>query len=285
MVRLLLIALLLVPAAVAAQSHPSSGDWELNLGRPTPQQEAAGPEIRDPFFQFCIEIIENDSTGVWTRADLEAYVAASGRPTSLPLERVVSLERLAVPDSLRRHRRFAVADRRFELELDADLELPLPFSILGYHPGDLHVSRRVTMTEWDFGDHGLRLDEGRDGKPYGLGAEGLTALTVDAGWVVLDVDGWLDKMLGRKLDDTWIELFVVGRVVRAADPRDLGLQGLALGRARNGRALAGSFDFRRDKVLPNGEPAARAFSGLVRPLLAPYEEPDGSRAWVWPRGR
>jgi len=283
---ILTIAWLLLAASALAQGDPRSGDWELRLGEERREREfLAGPEILDPFFEFCVALIEGDSLGVWTRADVEARVAASGRPTSLPVERLVRLERRAVPDSLVRVRRFARAGRELELTLDADLQLPLPYSILGYHPGDLHVSRRVLMTEWDIGDHGLRLDRGHDGRPYGLGAAGLRALVVDAGWVVLDVDGWLDKILGRKLDDTWIEVFVLGRVVRAAVAEDLGLHGLALGRARNGRALAGSFDFRRNKVLPNGRPVARAFSGLVRPMLAPYDEPADSRAWDWPGGR
>jgi len=284
MVRTLALLLLLVAAPAASQ------DWwddevTVDTSRPDPADDPDAPEIQDPFFQLVVALVEGDSLGVWTRADVEAYVAASGRPTALPIERLVRLERRAVPDSLQAVRRYARAARTLELTLDADLELPLPFSILGYHPGDLHVSRVVGMTEWDLGEHGLRLDEGRDGKPYGLGAAGMAALVVDRGWVVLDVDGWLDKMLGKKLDDTWIELFMLGRVIRTEYPEDLGLHGLALGRARNGRALAGSFDFRRNKVLPNGQPVARAFSSLVRPMLAPYEEPDDSRAWRWPGGR
>jgi len=285
MIRLLALLLLLLLAAPAV----AQDWWDDAIPRPTPRPDPAddpnAPEIRDPFFQLCVALVEGDSLGVWTRADVDAYVAASGRASALPIGHLVSLERRVLPDSLRGHRRHARSTRELILTLDGDLELPLPFSILGYHPGDLHVSRSVVMTEWDLGDHGLRLDDGHDGEPYGLSAAGMTALVVDRGWVVLDVDGWLDRLLGRKLDDTWIELLMLGRVVRTEVPEDLGLHGLALGRARNGRALAGSFDFRRNKVLPNGRPVARAFSSLVRPMLAPSDEPADSRAWDWPRGR
>ena len=98
--------------------------------------------------------------------------------------------------------------------------------------------------------------------------------------MVLDADGLVDKLLGKKLDDTWTEAFVLARVDGAADPRENGLNGVALGRSRSGRPLSGAFDFRRDEVLPNGRPAARALSVLCRPVVAPYEQPD-PRAWSW----
>ncbi|NTV04296.1 hypothetical protein HGA89_05205 [bacterium] len=163
------------------------------------------------------------------------------------------------------------------MELDADLARPLPYSILGYHPGTLHVSRVLEALEWVLPGTSVRVD-GPDGPELRVGA--MHALRLEAGHVILDADGLVDRLLGKKLDDTWTEAFVLARVEGAADPRENGLNGVALGRARNGRPLSGAFDFRRDEVLPNGRPAARALSGLCRPVVAPYEQPD-PRAWSW----
>lgn len=220
-------------------------------GQDTP---ADGPEIRDPFFEFVVAIVESDSLGTWNRDDLLAYVAASGRETKLPIERIVTLSRL--PDGL--------TDRRVvRLELDTALEMPLPYSILGYHPGTLHVSRVVATTEIDLHDALLRLPGERDG-PVKFWAAGVRAMVVSEGHVVLDVDGLVDRLLGKKLDDTWMQGFVLARVANAPESEDDGLNGLALGLSRKHRPLSGSFDFRHDKVLPNGRPVAKALAYYCR---------------------
>lgn len=244
---------------------------------------AAEPEIRDPFFAFIVGLVEGDSLGVWTRAEIETWIASTGRPSKLPIDRLISVSRL--PTERPVLKRQYVARRRLRLVLDDDLELQLPYSILGYHPGTLHVSNVIATLEWELGSARLRHRDDDDDDSLTLDCRDVRALRLDEGWVVLDVDGWLDRLLGRKLDDTWMEAFVLGRVTGGPDPDEDGLQGLALGRARNGRPLAGSFDFRRDEVLPNGRPVARALSGFARPVAAPYEESPDSRAWVWPRGR
>jgi hypothetical protein len=237
----------------------------------------AGPEVRDPFFEFCVGLAEGDSLGAWTGVDLARRIAATGRRSKLPVEMVVRIERRAIPASEQPISRDRRATRRWRVELDADLSRPLPYSILGYHPGTLHVSRVLEAFEWIMPGASVRVD-GPDGPELRVGT--LHALRLEAGHVVLDADGLVDKLLGKKLDDTWTEAFVLARVDGAADPRENGLNGVALGRSRTGRPLNGAFDFRRDEVLPNGRPAARALSGLCRPVVAPYERPD-PRAWSW----
>ena len=99
--------------------------------------------------------------------------------------------------------------------------------------------------------------------------------------MVLDVDYLVDKILGRYLDDTWTEAFLISRIDEAPEPEDLGLHGMALGRSRKGRPVSGAFDFSQDKVLPNGRPVAKVLSAYARTWVAPWKEPEGSRAWSW----
>ena len=264
-----------VLAALLSACGPARGADDLPW--PAPAAPAAEPEVRDPFFAFCVALAEGDSLGVWTGQELTARFAATGRRSKLPVETLVSLERREVPLPLQPTRRDRRATRRWRVELDADLARPLPYSILGYHPGTLHVSRVLEALEWVLPGSAVRVD-GDDGPELRVGA--MHALRLEVGHVILDADGLVDKLLGKKLDDTWTEAFVLARVDGAADARENGLNGVALGRARNGRPLSGAFDFRRDEVLPNGRPAARALSGLCRPVVAPYEQPD-PRAWSW----
>ncbi|MBK6900598.1 MAG: hypothetical protein IPH09_15545 [bacterium] len=268
------LAAALLAALLLAAGPARSGDDHL-WGAPA--AAAAEPEVRDPFFAFCVALAEGDSLGVWTGRELAARLAATGRRSKLPVESVVLMERREVPPALQPTHRDRRATRRWRVELDADLARPLPYSILGYHPGTLHVSRVLEALEWVLPGTSVRVD-GPDGPELRVGA--MHALRLEAGHVILDADGLVDRLLGKKLDDTWTEAFVLARVEGAADPRENGLNGVALGRARNGRPLSGAFDFRRDEVLPNGRPAARALSGLCRPVVAPYEQPD-PRAWSW----
>ncbi len=264
-----------VPAALLLVAGTVRGDNGHLWGAPA--AAVAGPEVRDPFFAFCVELAEGDSLGAWSGSDLAARIAATGRRSQLPVETIVRLERREVPLPLQPTHRDRRATRRWRLELDADLARPLPYSILGYHPGTLHVSRVLEALEWTLPGSSVRVD-GPDGPELRVGA--IHALRLEAGHVILDADGLVDRLLGKKLDDTWTEAFVLARVEGSDDLRENGLNGVALGRSRGGRPLSGAFDFRRDEVLPNGRPAARALSGLSRPFVAPYERPD-PRAWTW----
>ncbi len=234
---------------------------------------AAGPEVRDPLFELFIALAEGDSLGVWEAPELAARVARSGRPTRLPLDRIRRVERLAVADDA------AAADggprptRRWRLGLDGDLDFPMPYSILGYHPGTLRLSREIVLSEWRPGDANLRL--ARDDSARVFPYAGIVCWRLDEGWLLLDADGLVDKLLGGALDDSWTEGLALGRL-------DGRLVGLALGLSREGRRLLGEFDFRADKVFPNGRPAARALSAYCRPLVAP---PPGQVPRAWRGGR
>lgn len=266
-VLLIFVTILVADGGREAAAWDHSDDLRDRSAERGEDAPADGPAIRDPFFEFVVAVVESDSLGTWSRDDLLAYVAASGRETKLPIERVVTLSRL--PDGL--------SDRRVvRLALDTALEMPLPYSILGYHPGTLHVSRVVATTEIDLHDALLRLPGAR-GQPVKFWAAGVRAMVVSEGHVVLDVDGLVDRLLGKKLDDTWMQGFVLARVANSPDPEDDGLNGLALGLSRKRRPLSGSFDFRHDKVLPNGRPVAKALTHYCRRTVDLPEED----AWGW----
>lgn len=228
------------------------------------------PEIREPFFAIVIAIAEGDSLGVWTGPELRARVRASGRRSRLPVERIVRLERWEAAPAEDETRDGARRARTWRLELDRPLVTPMPYDILGYHPGSLRLSREIVLGEWRLGDLNLHLpgngkEPGRD-----FTVAGLFVLRLEQGWLVLDADGLVDRLLGAALDDTWTEGIALARVdgERAA---------VALGQNRGGRPLSGEFDLRQDKVLPHGRPRARALSGYGRPFCAVPDQ--AARAW------
>ena len=90
-------------------------------------------------------------------------------------------------------------------------------------------------------------------------------------FLLADVDGWLDFVLGGALDDTEVRgLAVFGWKGR--------LYAIAVGFNREGRPRSGAFDFAEDKVLfpvpPELRAAARALRAQLGLLRAtPLESP------------
>jgi hypothetical protein len=236
---------------------------------PTPADSGSVPEIRDPFYAFILEITAVDSLGAWTRDDLQAYVARSGRPTRMPLDRLRHISRRAAAGPESEIQRGAQVFRIWEIALEDDLRLPMPYSILGYHPGHLLISRDLKFSEWRLDRRNIHVVRGDTVAV--IPARQVTAFRLDEGWVILDVAAVIDRVLGAKLDDSWTVGFAVCRV----EDR---LCGLGLGYSRSFRKLFGEIDFRSDEILAHGRPLARGFSSFVRPWLDP---PEGVPGRIW----
>lgn len=256
----------IVPVGAPAGTVAADGDPDLRVATFAPP---APDEIREPLFDFALRMIAADSLGVWSAEQVRAYVDSLGRDTRLPLERLVSLRREPVPDGAFPQVRGRTANRRWVMTMTADGDFPMPYDILGYHPGSLDVSGELVFSEWRLGDMILRVP-GSSGNAASR-VRDVTVLKIESGYLVLDVDGWVDQLLGKALDDTWTTGFAVGR---GGD----GWIGLGLGRGRTGRRLYGAFDFAEDKVRPRGSPQEKGLSRACRPFTrSPVDSPN--RPW------
>lgn len=253
-------ALLALPCALPCGAPPARAQVWSEFGARAEQAPAAGVEIREPFFAFLLAMAESDSLGSWTGQDLCDFAVRCGRPSKLPLADLVQVRRARPePDQAARWpgvRPVAV----WRLRLDADLSVPMPYSILGYHPGSLLVSGGLDFTELWVGQRTVEYRQDKETAAANFDSVRIFALT--AGRLVLDADGFVDALLGSALDDSWTLGFVTAR----EDGNRLGV-GVSLG--RNGRRIYGEFDFARDKILPGGRPSASALSGYSRHWLDP----------------
>lgn len=257
---LLLITVLLAVAAPAA-----ADDYGL-----TPDHDFLRAQVREPVFAMIFAMVQADSLGTWSRADVEAFSADWGRPSDFPLDRLVSIERRVAPPAHRARRRDRVCDRLITVTLtEPRLDMPMPYSILGYHPGGLSFGSPLMIREWRLGDVSIHV-RAKDGSRR-EDLAGFTVFQIVEGWAVLDVDGWLDNLLGRNLDDSATLAFSTGR----AGGRILGV-GSSVG--RDGRSIYGELDFRRGTVVTHGRPMARAMSSAARPYTLP-DEGDRNAAW------
>jgi len=251
------VLLLLICLARLAPAEPPTDD------------PAAEPEIRDPLFELLVCFIEGDSLGAWTGDDLRLRLDRTGRRSKLPVQNLCRLERRAAVGPEVETRRGARVTRILSVSFDGPLRLPMPYSILGYHPGSLYLSPELRFSEWELGSPNVHVAVGEQVTRYR--SAGLKAFRLDEGWIVLDAAALVDRLLGGKLDDTWTDGFALGRVAGR-------LQGVALGQNRQGKRLCGEIDFRRDKVLSRARPIARGVSRYVRPWLA---APAGTPSRIW----
>ena len=261
-------------STVSSQPPDSTNIWQADLTDPlagTGQSPDSGtePEIKDPFFNFLIDVMEHDSLGVWNQEDIQSYTEQMGRESVLPLHLIHNIERRKANEKERESRRGAKVTRIWTVTFDEALDLPMPYSILGYHPGSLIVSRVIRVSEWYLG--GPNIHVVTDGVVAIHPISDLRTLRLDSGWIILDVDGWLDKILGKKLDDAWTQGFAVCRIEGQ-------LCGISLGVSRKERPLFGEFDFRKDQVISDQRPIPRSIHHYVRPWVAP---PDGAVARIW----
>lgn len=227
-------------------------------------------QVQEPVFAFVFAMVQADSLGAWTRADLEAFAADWVRPSDFPLEYLASMKREVVPEEDRVTRRGTVCDRVITVELTTPhLDMPMPYSILGYHPGTLSFGSPLVIREWRLGEQTLHVRADEDTRR--IQVTGFTVFQIVSGWAVLDVDAWLDRLLGKNLDDSATLCFATGH----AEGRILGV-GINVG--RQGRFIYGELDFRRGTVVTHGRPLARAVAGAARP----YGTPDsGDRGDAW----
>jgi len=225
--------------------------------------------VRDPVLELLFTIAENDSLGTWNGAALARYVAASGRRTRLPVGDIVRIARRPATAAEAEVRRGASVSRVWELELSHALRLPLPYAFLGYHPGTLVAARAFVFSEWSLEDQTLHVVV--DGRLATFGVTNIRVLRLDTGWFVLDVDAWLDALLGGLLDDYWTSGFVLAR--HEGRPFEVSLLV-----NRNGGDDYGEFDLGHDRIVAHPEAVARGLSLLARPWVAP---PPGSARVPW----
>jgi hypothetical protein len=193
--------------------------------------------VQDPIFSILIGLIEHNVYGTLSQSRLQNEVDRQGRPSKLPYQSIQQVVRLPMSE-----------DRptgEVEVRFDGDIKLAIPYSILGYNPGSLRASAVCLFQEWDLGDLTLAHPVKKEGdkwihKPVELTNAHLFGIV--EGELLLDIDGWLDKLLGGKLDDTEITALLLCQY-------EGDWHGFAMGYNSSKKGRSGALNFRKDKVV------------------------------------
>jgi hypothetical protein len=160
---------------------------------PVPEEPYLPPDIKDPVFGYLIGMFDRKMSGFVTGDHLQAVLEASDRKSRVPREQIKRV--LCV----RENRRDLIWARA---EFVRDLRLPVPYSILGYHPGRLVSSAAVTARQWEM--ERMVVPYASKDEADTLEIKDVTLLAFVEGGVEMDIDGWLDALMGDSLDDTYM---------------------------------------------------------------------------------
>jgi hypothetical protein len=127
---------------------------------------------------------------------------------------------------------------RLTLEFTEPLSTPIPYSILGYHPGRMVATTVCRFREWDLGD----VTFSAKGPAGSVALGGVHLFGLEEGDMKADIAGWFDVLMGAALDDVGMTGFAFltykGRRT-----------GVAFGYNDDRRGYVGAFDFGKDELL------------------------------------
>jgi hypothetical protein len=228
-------------AETAAGGTPPPAASPLDQGAPDPITIGLPPVLRlqegvkDPVFGVLVGLVEHGIYGTLTEAGLEAALAGQDATSDLPYRTLDDLTRLPVLPG-----RTALVRVRFRTPLN----LPIPYSILGYHPGSFNVSQTAIFREWIFPSTTLVHEEVENGKTVQkvLELQDVHLFGLQEGRVFIDIDGWLDALMGDALDDTDVSCLMLCRYQGK-------WLGFAMGYSKDGGGRSGAFSFAKDAIV------------------------------------
>lgn len=215
--------------------------------------------VKDRFYSYLIGLIQADTCGVLYASDLETVLDDYEGKTAIPFKTIKDIRRGCGRSN----------PREISIAFHKMLKTPVPYSILGYHPGSVTASPEVRFLEWDIASKTLRHSRNE-----AIELTDVYVFGVCDGWAVVDIDNWLDTVLGGLLDDTRI-------VVMALFKYNGEWHGLAAGYDPTGDGRSGIFNFSQNKILfPTPRhlqmlgPYFRYFVTRVKRVTAPLPPSD-----------
>jgi hypothetical protein len=237
--------LLIVVAALTCPGLASAQLWSLAPdGTRVAEPWTLAEGVSDPLFAMMVGVIDAGSFGEIHQAQIDSIVQANGG-SKLPTEVFARMSRMPTDGG---------ADALVEIQLTEAVNRPIPYSLLGYNPGSIRSSERIEFLHFELGHRHYRV--GEDGEEIDIEIEDAQLFVVLDGFMEMDFDAWLDRLLGSKLDDMQVKAFLLFRTEGQR-------YSLGMGLTENGRGKTGAFDFLEDETL---FPAPKSFLVVGREL-------------------
>jgi hypothetical protein len=234
-----IIAVLLECVAIHGWSVPSPGRHGTDEPIATFQELrcerlhvrlSSAVNVKDPVFAVLISLVESNSFGCLSGAQLAETIATRERRSRLPFQKLLELYR--TPES---------SGASVIAKLDGPLDMRMPYRILWYRPARLRVDHTLRLREWSYPNMRVTFGRGSRTREH-IEIKDVHIFALLTGSVTADIDAWLDRLLGGALDD----MSVIGFAVF----RHRGVwKGMGVGYNQAGSGRSGLFDFERDTIV------------------------------------
>ncbi len=193
------------------------------------------PGVNDPVFSILTRLVTSGIYGTITQERLRQEIARLGGESRLPYESVVSITRQPVQPG-----RTAL----IRVEFKEPIDLPVPYSILGYHPGSFTASQSCLFREWELGTVHLSEAEKKGDRTEvrTIDLDDVHLFAAVEGDVKIDIDALVDAVLGGAIDDTDVTTLMLCRWRGE-------WYGAAMGYGKDRHGRSGILSLRRDKIL------------------------------------
>lgn len=210
--------------------------------------------VRDPVFAILAGLVTRGCYGTLTGERLETELRRIGTKSMLPYESVVRVNRTPVREDY---------TASVTVEFERPIDLPVPYSILGYHPGSFSASQFCEFREWQFPSLQFveTVGSGKEARTRTLEVQNVHLFALSSGEVWIDIDVLVDKMLGGAIDDTRVTTLVLCQ-------HQGEWLGVATGYGRRGEGRSGVLSLRENKIL---FPTPDALKGLGRRMRGKAE--------------
>lgn len=185
-------------------------------------------DVKDRFFAYLIGLAEADAYGTLSTDDIGEALGEFSGSTRVPFELITGIER----------RRGEPGEPNIvSISFLKELKTPVPYSILGYHPGSVWADTAVTFHEWYVPKKSIWVGEGSR-----ITLTRVHVFGTAEGWTIVDIDAWVDLLLGGHLDDTWL-------VAMGLFMYEDSWHGIAAGYGPGGEGRSGVFNFKTNNIL------------------------------------
>jgi hypothetical protein len=224
-----LAALSAIPMALPAADKSAYKPAE-KVPAAIPGKEIMLPEsaVPDRFYSYLIGLVNANVCGVVDDAKFDSVLRGFKGKTQIPFEKIKEIRRECVTGS---------GTRDVSITFKGDLDTPVPYSILGYHPGSVTAGTKVSFLEWYTPSQKITVGRGES-----IVLADVFVFGVYDGWAVVDIDTWVDRLLGGLLDDTRIIVLVLFKYKGE-------WHALAAGYDRQGNGRSGVFNFHTNRIL------------------------------------
>ncbi|MBD3236689.1 MAG: hypothetical protein GF330_08295 [Candidatus Eisenbacteria bacterium] len=231
-----------------------------------PRAPVLADSVIDGVFAYLLGLLDRQKFGAVTGAHLQRVLEVTDTRSCVPTDLVREIRRAQASSE----------DGWARARFHEDLDFPVPYSILGYHPGSLLASRDALFEERYFPR--LRIPNPDPDEPETIEIRDVTLWSLVSGEIVIDIDGWVDFLLGGRLDDTYVVALAVFRFEgeRLA---------VATGFNDEGRGRSGTLDLSRNTIRFPASSANKAIGRGLRGHAVRSLGRLGIPAWVPPGER